>query len=303
MRIFIAGATGAIGYPLVSQLLNEGHKVYGMTRSKERAEQISELGAFPIIADALDSSSLLQALKIAQPEVVIEMLTSLPKNYTPEAMREADAIDKKLRRVGGANLQRAAQEVGARRYILQSSAFWYAPGHGLATEDSPFAFDASPGISAGTKVYAEIENRVLQAKNIEGVVLRFGFFYGPRTWYALDGSIAEQVRQRKYPIVGGGQGVWSFIHVEDAARGVVLALNSEPGIFNITNDTPVELSVWLPAYARWLKAPAPPKTTIEEELKLSGPDSVYYATQLRGASNLKAKKKLKFKPRPLEWLD
>lgn len=302
MRIFIAGATGAIGNPLVTRLCADGHEVFGMSRSKERAQQIADLGATPVIADALNAASVLEAIKLAQPEVIIEMLTSLPKVYTPQAMKEAGELDKKLRREGGANLQKAAQIMGVRRYMIQSSAFWYAPGSGLANEEIPFAFDASPGISAGTKVYAEIEKRVLQAKTIEGVALRFGFFYGPGTWYASDGNMADQVRNGSYPIVGDGQGVWSFVHVEDAANGIAAALNCTPGAYNITNDTPVKLATWLPAYARWLGAPPPPIRTIEEELRINGPDSVYYATRLRGASNMKAKKSLAFLPRPLEWL-
>lgn len=302
MRIFIAGATGAIGNPLVNRLLAEGHEVFGMSRSKERAQQIAVLGATPVIADALNATSVLEAVKLAQPEVIIEMLTSLPKVYTPQAMKEAGELDKKLRIEGGANLQKSAEMMGVRRYMIQSSAFWYAPGSGLANEETPFAFNASPGISAGTKVYAEIEKRVLQAKNIEGVALRFGFFYGPGTWYASDGNMADQVRSRSYHLVGGGHGIWSFVHVEDAARGIAASLNCAPGAYNITNDTPVKLSTWLPAYARWLGAPPPPTRTIEEELRINGPDSVYYATQLRGASNAKAKKVLSFLPRPLEWL-
>ncbi len=302
MRIFIAGATGAIGQPLVARLLADGHEVFGMSRSKERAQQILDLGATPIIADALNATSILEAVKFVQPEVIIEMLTSLPKVYTPQAMREAKDLNKKLRIEGGANLQKAAQIVGTKRYMVQSSAFLYGPGPGLANEEAPFAFNASPGIAEGVKVYAEIEKRVLQAENIEGVALRFGFFYGPGTWYAPDGNMADQVRSKSYHIVGEGHGIWNFVHVGDAANGVALALHGKPGAYNITNDTPLKLSVWLPAYARWLGAPSPPKRTVEEELRINGPDSVYYAMQLRGASNAKAKEELGFLPRPLEWM-
>jgi len=301
-KIFVAGATGAIGQPLVSKLVADGHTVFGMSRSKERAHQITKLGAIPVIADALNEASIARGVKEAKPEIVIEMLTSLPKEYTPQAMQAASKHNTKIRVEGGANLQNAAEAVGVKRYIIQSSAFWYAPALDLASEDSSFAFDASPGISAGTKEYTQIENRVLQSKNIEGVALRFGFFYGPGTWYASDGNMADQVRNKTYPIVGGGDGIWNFVHVNDAAAGIALALNCLPGVYNITNDTPVKVSLWLPAYARWLGAPPPLTRTIEEELQLNGPDSVYYATQLRGASNKKAKKQLGFSPRPLEWL-
>jgi nucleoside-diphosphate-sugar epimerase len=302
MRIFIAGATGAIGHPLVNRLFEEGNEVFGMTHSRERARQLADLGVTPVIADALDSEAVLQGIKHSQPEVVIDMLTALPKKYTPEEMRQASEMNKAVRLIGGANILKAAQVARARRYMVQSSAFWYAPGTGLATEETPFAFNASPAIAAGTQVYAEIEKRILQDQNLEGVVLRFGFFYGPGTWYAPEGNIAEQVRRQQFHIVGGGHGVWNFVHVEDAAQGIARALNCKPGIYNIVDDHPAELSVWLPAYARWLGAPPPPERTSEEEKRINGPDRVYYATQLRGASNAKAKRELGFHPRPLEWL-
>lgn len=302
MKVFIAGATGAIGCPLVTRLLIDGHEVFGMTRSEERAKKMTQLGATPIIGDALNEASVLHALKLTKPEVVIEMLTSLPKVYTPQAMKEASTLNTKLQLEGGSYLQKAAEAVGSSRYIIQSGAFWYAPGIGFANEETPFAFNTTPGISAGAKIYQTIENRVLTSKHIEGVALRFGFFYGPSTWYATDGNMADQVRSKIFPIVGNGSGVWSFVHVEDAAISIAQALYCPTGAYNITNNTPLPLSTWLPAYARWLNAPPPPIRTIEDELRINGPDSVYYATKLRGASNTKAKHILNFKPRSLEWL-
>ena len=303
MKIFIAGATGAIGNPLVSRLVAEGHQVFGMTRSKERSHHLLKLGATPIIADALDASSVVEGIKKSKPEVIVEMLTSLPKEYTPQAMRAASALDKKIRSEGGASLQNAALLTGVRRYMIQSSAFWYEPGAHLADETTPFAFNASPAIAMGTQEYAHNEQRVLQEKNLEGVVLRLGFLYGPLTWYALDGSMANRVRKREYPVIGNGKGVWNFVHVEDVAQAIALALNCTPGIYNINDDTPVKVSSWLPAYARWLGAPSPLTRSVEEELALNGPDSVYYATLLRGATNAKAKRELGFIPRPLEWME
>ncbi|NGX46274.1 MAG: UDP-glucose 4-epimerase [Chlamydiae bacterium] len=302
MRIFVAGATGAIGRPLVSRLVSEGHEVFGMTRSKEGSLHMINIGAKPIIADALDAASLSEAVRRCQPEVVIEMLTSLPKEYTPQSMRDAAPQNQKLRVVGGANLQNAAESAGVRRYILQSSAFWYLPGSGLATEVTPFALDPSLPIAESAKVYADQEKRVLEKKNIEGVALRFGFFYGPGTWYDKGGSMARQVKSTSYPLVGAGEGVWNFVHIEDAALAISLALNCPMGAYNITNDTPLKQAEWLPAYAQWLGAPAPPTRTVEKELQINGPVSVYYATRLRGASNEKAKNELGFQPRPLEWI-
>lgn len=302
MRIFIAGATGAIGRPLVRQLIGDGHDVFGMTHSQERAHQIADLGACPVIADALDVSAIIQGIKKAQPEVIIDMLTALPKVYTPQAMREAAEWNRKVRCEGGSHLLTAAQMTGVRRYIAQSSAFWYASGPGLANEEASFAFDATPGIAVGTRIYADIEKRTFEVKNLEGVALRFGFFYGPGTWFASNGNMADQVRQQRVYIVGGGQGVWNFVHVEDAAKAVAAALSCMPGVYNITDDSPIKQAVWLPAYARWLGAPPPLERSSEEEEHINGLDSVYYATKLRGASNAKAKRELNFQPRPLEWL-
>ncbi len=302
MKIFVAGATGAIGRPLIAQLLTKGHNVFGLTHSQEKASYLAANGVTPIIADVLDGAAILKEVKLIQPEVIIDMLTSLPKVYNLQAMRQAAVQDRKVRLEGGSHLQKAGQSVGIKRYIVQSSAFWYAPGKDLATEKDSFAFDATPGIAAGTRTYAEIEKRVLEAKDFEGIALRFGFFYGPETWFAPDGNIADRVRQQDLYLSGGGHGKWNFVHVEDAAQGITAALTCPPGIYNLTNDTPVEMATWLPAYARWLGAPPPLERSSEEEERLNGADTLYYATQLRGASNAKAKQELGFQARPLEWL-
>lgn len=300
MKVFIAGASGAIGKPILNRLVRENHEIFGMTRSEKRANEIVKIGAVPVKVDALDFNQVQKKIMDIKPDVVIEMLTSLPKEYTPEAMKEAAKRNDILRKEGGANLQKAAILAKAKSYIIQSTAFWYAPGKGLADENMPFAFEASPGIAAGVKVYDEIEKRVLNAENIEGICLRFGFFYGPGTWYAPGKSMANQVKEGNYPILDGGDGVWSFIHVDDAADAVLGALKAKRGIYNITDDTPTKLSVWLPAFARFLNASPPAERSSEKE---DDPDMIYYATSLRGASNAKAKKELGFKPRPLEWLN
>lgn len=300
-KVFIAGASGAIGRPLIKQLKRDGHTVFGMTRSIERSSELEKLGATPIIADALDETSVKRAIESCEPDIVIEMLTSLPKEYTPEAMKEASALNTKLKLIGGAHLQKAAEKAGVKRYILQSTAFWYAPGSTLATEEAPLALDPSFPISEEVKIYETQEKRVLQSTKLKGVSLRFGFFYGPGTWYAKDGSIARQVLSNSYPIVGDGSGIWNFIHVEDAAIGISKALNAKPGIYNLTDGAPQPQSIWLPAYAKWLGAPPPLHRTEEEELKIGGPTSIFYATKLRAASNQKAKDELDFHPRKLEW--
>jgi nucleoside-diphosphate-sugar epimerase len=304
MRIFVAGATGAIGRPLITQLLAQGHDVVGLTRSSEKARTLAEQGAEAAIADVFDADAIHSVIKRTQPDVIIEQLTSLPKTYTPESMRAAAAQNDRVRREGGANVLAAAQAAGVRRYIVQSIGFWAAPGAGLADEATPLALDASPMIANGTRTIAEIERRLLTTPNLEGIVLRYGFFYGPGTWNAPDGDMAHQVRQQQFPIIGKGESVWSWIHVEDAAIATVAAVDrGDPGIYLITDDQPLPVRVWLPAYAQWLDAPPPPRVLVEEALSLASEDAVYYGTQLRGASNARAKRELGFQPRSLEWID
>lgn len=300
MRILIAGSTGAIGQPLVDHLVYYGHEVYGLVRSEGNASLLASRGAKPLIADVMNGEEVTRAFTKADPQMVIDMLTSLPKEYTPEAMRQAAERDALLRRDGGGHLLHAAEKHGCERYIVQSSAFWYAPGTGLADEDCPFAFEAPFG--AGARLYAELEHRVLQSKKLQGVALRFGFFYGPRTWFHPDGNVAEQIRHQSFPLIGNGSGVWNFVHIEDAALAAANALYCPPGAYNIVNNNPTAMREWLPAFARYLHAPEPAQITEQEGLQQFGPDRVYYALHLRGASNAKAKRQLNFQPRQLEWL-
>jgi len=197
----------------------------------------------------------------------------------------------------------AAQAAGVRRYLRQSIAFWAVPGPGLADEETPLAFDASPAVAADARLVTELEHHLLEKAAIEGIALRYGFFYGPGTWFNPDGDVARQVRQQQFPIVGNGEGVWSWLHIEDAAIATVAAAEQgNPGIYLIANDRPVMVREWLPAFAQWLNAPPPPHVAVEEALNTSGADTVYYGTKMRGASNAKAKRELNFKPRPLEWI-
>lgn len=301
MKIFIGGATGAIGRPLVAQLLKAGHAVIGMARDEKSGRQLRDRGATVEIADALDPRAVHEAVTRHVPEVVINQLTALPKSYTPATMQASIEPDHRLRRQGGANLQAAAAAAGARRYILQSSAFWYEAGPGLADETAGFAVDASPFIAQGSRSYRDLEQSAKTAPGPEVVFLRYGFLYGTGTWYARDGDAAEQVRNQLTPIVGDGQGVWSWIHVEDAAAAAVLALDrGTPGAYNIVEDDPSPVCVWLPAFANWLGAPAPRQISAEQA---GDADAVYYGTRSRGASNAKAKRNLGFQPRQLEWLN
>jgi nucleoside-diphosphate-sugar epimerase len=299
MKIFVAGASGAIGQPIITELIRRGHTVTGMTQSDEGARRLAALGASIAKADAFDASAVEAALRASGAEIVIDELTSLPKD--PREMPSASPKDRKLRLEGGGNLLRAAETCGVRRYIQQSTGFFMKPASGLADESTPLAVDSSPNVSAAAKMYTQLEIRLLQSP-MEGVLLRYGFFYGPNTWYHPDGGAANQVRQQQFPIVGDGSGVWSFVHIDDAALATVAALTAEPGIYNIVDDDPSPVSIWLPAFAKSVGAPPPPHITEEAARQLTGEDAVYYGTKLSGASNVKAKQQLHFQPRRLEWL-
>jgi nucleoside-diphosphate-sugar epimerase len=300
MKVFVAGATGAIGRPLVAELVRQGHAVTGMTRSKASTRGLKELGAEVALVDALDAAALEEAVRKSGAEAVIDQLTSLPTR--PADMAAAREIDRRLRIEGGSNLRRAALACGARRYLQQSSGFFLAPGEGLADESVGMAVDASPGVAFHARSYAELEARVLAPGPLEGVALRYGFFYGPGTWYSPEGACADQARRQEIPIVGKGEGVWSWVDIVDAAHATVAALTAPPGVYNVVDDDPSPVNVWLPAFARRVGAPPPPQITEEQARAAAGEDAIYYGTKLRGASNAKAKKILGFAPRPLEWL-
>jgi 2-alkyl-3-oxoalkanoate reductase len=300
MNIFVAGASGAIGRPLISELIRQGHAVTGMSQSETGAQALTEQGAAAEIADALDAAAVERAIRHAKPEIVIDQLTRLPKH--PSEIHNYLPGDRRLRIEGGGNLHRIARKYGVYRYIQQSSGFFLRPGNGLADESESMAIDASPDVAVSARTYAELEKRTLNSGEMEGVLLRYGFFYGPNTWYHKAGVVAEQVRHQQFPIVGAGQGVWSFVHIEDAALATVAALSAESGIYNIVDDNPLPVSSWLPQFAQWVDAPPPPRITEEAALKAAGEDAVYYGTRLRGASNQKAKRLLGFRPRRTEWL-
>jgi len=299
MNVFVAGASGAIGRPLIAELVRRGHTVTGMTRSDAGAKALTALGAAVARISAFDAPAVERALRESRAEVVIDELTSLPQH--PSELAAALPGDRKLRLEGGGNLHRAARACGVRRYIQQASGFFIRQGSGLADELEGMAIDASPGVAASARTYTELESRTLNAPDIEGVALRYGFFYGPGTWYSPEGAAADQVRRREVSIIGAGEGVWSWIHIEDAALATAAALTIPPGVYHIVDDDPSPVSRWLPAFARSVGAPEPPRITEQQAREAAGEDAVYYGTKLRGASNAKAKKTFGFAPRPLEW--
>ena len=298
MKVFVAGATGAIGQPLIAELIAAGHTVTGMTHSEAGARRLRAAGVDVAIADALNGDAVETVLRASHAEVVIDELTAIPR--TPSELPAHAHIDQKLRIEGGDNLHRAALACGVRRYIQQSSGFLLDAKESLADESSPLALNASPGVAKYAQMYAYLEQRALES-SIEGVALRYGFFYGPNTWYNPDGGAADEIRKRLFPVIEGGKAKWSFVHIEDAARATVAALTAEPGKYVVVDDDTSPVSVWLPRFASFVGAPAPPFITEDQALETAGEDGVYYQTKLCGGSNAKAKRELHFAPRKRDW--
>jgi 2-alkyl-3-oxoalkanoate reductase len=273
--------------------------VTGMTHSEAGAKRLRAYGVEVAIANALDNGAVEAALRASDAEAVIDELTAIPK--TPSELPAYASGDRTLRIEGGGNLHRAALACGVRRYIQQSSGFFLDAKGTPADENSPLAVNASPLIAGYAQMYAYLEQRVLES-SIEGVVLRYGFFYGPNTWYHRDGGAADEIRQQQFPVIVGGKAKWSFVHIEDAANATVAALTADPGKYVVVDDDPSPVSVWLPRFASFVGAPPPPFTTAEQAQQIAGEDAVYYQTRLSGASNAKAKRALDFTPRRLEWL-
>lgn len=302
MRVFVAGATGAIGRPLIPMLVGAGHEVAGTTRSESKADAIRRAGAEPVVLDAMDRDALAAAVRDARPEAVINQLTSLP-DALDYRDREALAATNALRSQAGPALAEIAAEAGARRLVSQSVAFFYAPVGGLVkSEDDPrMELPPDSPMGDGPPALAALERATLETPGIEGTVLRYGYFYGPGTYYAPDGSTAEQVRKRRFPVVGKGSGVFSFIHTDDAASATLTALDGPPGVYNVTDDEPAPMREWLPAYAEAIGA-KPPRRVPEFLARIvAGKDVVTVATTLRGASNAKAKRELGWTPRYPSW--
>jgi nucleoside-diphosphate-sugar epimerase len=304
MKVFVAGASGAIGRPLVRQLAAAGHEVTGMTRREDRAEEIRAAGATPVRCDAFSMHDLENALRLAEPEVVVNQLTSLPQAYNPRRASFYAETDR-LRREGGHNLVEAARAVGARRFLTQSIAFLYAPEGDWVKDEEARPFDDAPGHFRGAvEAMLGHEHEVVQCPDFEGLVLRYGQFYGPGTYYASDGHLGREVRRRRFPVVGPGTGTFSFLHVEDAAGATVAALtHGAPGVYNVVDDEPAPLHEWLPVYAEALGAKPPRRAPVWLAKLVAGNSVAAMAVALRGASNAKAKAELAWQPRYTSWRD
>jgi 2-alkyl-3-oxoalkanoate reductase len=302
MRVFVAGASGAVGRPLVQRLLAAGHQVTGMTRSSASAEAIRALGAGAVLVDVFDRDALTEAVGDAAPEVVVHELTSLPERFEPRKKDLYDATNR-VRTEGTLNLVNAASDAGARRIVCQSIAFAYAPAGGaLKSEEDPLMTDAPPPFGEALGAVEVMERMVLEADGLDGLVLRYGWFYGPGTYYAADGTLAADVRRRRFPVVGEGSGVFSFIHVEDAADATVAAVErGAPGVYNIVDDEPAPMRAWLPAYAQALGAKPPRRVPLWLARLVAGRLVAELSTTLPGATNAKAKRELRWRPAHPSW--
>jgi nucleoside-diphosphate-sugar epimerase len=304
MKVFVAGASGVIGRPLLRQLVAAGHEVTGMTRRQERAEEIRAAGAAAVVCDVFDAAALTTAVKQAAPEVVINQMTSLPHEYNPRKASFYAATDR-VRREGGHNLVEAARAVGAKRFLTQSIAFLYAPeGDWVKAEDARPFEDARGHFRGAIEAMLGHEREVVDSPDFEGLVLRYGQFYGPGTYYARDGHLGREVSRRRFPIVGPGTGTFSFLQVEDAAAATVAALgNGTAGVYNVVDDEPVPLHEWLPVYAEALGAKPPRRVPVWLAKLVAGSSVAEMAVGLRGASNAKAKRELGWQPKYPSWRD
>ena len=303
MRVLVAGATGVIGTQLVPRLVAAGHEVHGMTRSESKQAMLNDLGAVPVVADALDPEQVAQAVALARPEVIVHQLTAIGALDLRHFDRDF-ALTNRLRTEGTDHLLSAGHAAGVQRFLAQSNAAFPYARAGGAVKDEQDPLDPSPAREMRTMVAAirHLEEAVLDANWTEGIVLRYGAFYGPGTSMALDGEQFEMIRKRKFPLVGGGGGVWSFIHVADAAEATVAAVeHGSRGVYNIVDDDPAPVAEWLPALAQTLGAKKPMRVPTFIGRLFAGEVGAVMMTELRGASNAKAKRELAWRPAHPSW--
>jgi nucleoside-diphosphate-sugar epimerase len=300
MRVFVAGATGAVGRPLVPMLVEKGHEVLGLARSAGAAEEIAGLAGTPVTADALDREAVVAAIARVRPEAVVHQLTAIPSPLDPKHIDAEFRLTNRLRTEGTRNLLDGWRAAGGRLFVAQSIAFAYDPeGRGLRTEDDPL-WRRPPRTFAGIlEAIRDLESRVTAAG---GAVLRYGHLYGPGTQLADDGANTARVRAGRFPVVGSGEAVFSFTHVDDAAGAAVRALETGVrGVFNVVDDDPAPVREWLPELARQLGAPAPGHVPTAAAEETSGEWGVAYLTRLAGASNARARQAMGWRPIHPSW--
>src|SRR3954451_16555806 len=311
MKIFVAGATGALGRQLVPQLGARGHEVVGMTSSASKQDLVRSLGARPVVADALDPDAVAQAVASAEPEVIVHQLTALSGKLSARDMRHPDrsaatTMTNRLRTEGTDHLLAAGHAVGARRFVAQSfGAFRFArTGGPVQTEDDPLDPDSAGAQQPGLEAILYLERAVTTIEWGEGLALRYGGFYGPGTGISLaaDAQMAAPIRKRRFPIVGDGGGVWSHVHIEDAAAATAIAVeHGRPGIYNVVDDEPAPVREWLRVLASALGAKPPRRVPRWLGRLAAGDMATLMMTEVRGASNAKAKRELGWKPRYASW--
>lgn len=303
MRVLVAGATGVIGRPLVGRLLEGGHEVIGTTRSSDRANGLRELGVTPVVLDARDTAALRSAVIEAAPEVVVNQLTNLPNKTNFRRAEETFGATNELRGTVGPALAGAAAEAGTRRLIAQSVCFFYAStGKRAHGEDDPL-LELPPDVPAGQSLVAleSLERSAVETPGLEGVVLRYGYFYGREVEMVPGGFDRNDVRRRRAAIVGEGTGIFSLVHVDDAAAATISALDRGAGIYNICDDEPARQAEWLPAYAEAIGAKPPRRVPLWLAKLVAGRQVATLAIRLEGASNEKAKRELGWQPKYPSW--
>jgi nucleoside-diphosphate-sugar epimerase len=307
MRIFLAGGTGALGRSLIPRLARGGHQVVATTRNREKLEMLRSLGAEPVVMDGLDRQAVMEAVRSAAPEVVVHQMTALANVRNFRKFDEEFALTNRLRTEGTEHLLEAAQAAKARRFVAQSyTGGWTSSRQGsrLQTEDEPISPNPPRGMEETRDAIVRQETLVTTASNIEPVVLRYGSFYGPGTFLGRDGEVVQQVRRRRFPIFSDGSGVWSFIHVDDAAEATRIAIEGrQTGTYNIVDDEPAEIGVWLPELAKVLGAPPPYRLPVWLGRMLLGEAGMAVVEGGRGCSNQKAKRELGWKPGYASWRD
>jgi nucleoside-diphosphate-sugar epimerase len=304
MRVFVAGATGAIGMQLVPRLVAAGHEVHGMTRSEPKQALLHELGAVPVVADALDPGQVAAAVGRAKPDVIVHQLTAIGAVDLRHFDRSF-ALTNRLRTEATDHLLAAGRAVGVQRFVAQGVGAYGAyarTGGPIKTEADPLETTPAREMRATIAAIRYLEDAVLGASWTEGIVLRYGVFYGPGTSLAPGEEQFELVRKRKFPLVGDGGAVWSFIHVADAAEATVAAVeHGSRGAYNVVDDEPAPVAEWLPALAQELGAKKPMHVPPFVGRLFAGEAGVVMMTELRGASNAKAKRELRWRPAHASW--
>jgi nucleoside-diphosphate-sugar epimerase len=302
-RVLIAGATGQIGELLTPALVAAGDEVFGLARSERSAEKVRELGAMPVMGDALDREAVEAAVAEARPEVIVHQLTAIPrKGINPRKLGEAFGPTGRLRREGTRHLVDAAQRHGVQRIVAQSIAFAYRhDGPEILDESAPLYTDAPGDWGEIVGAVAALEEAVLGSGAFEGVVLRYGMFYGPDTAYSPSGVYGEMARKRRLPIVGDGNGRQSFIQLDDAAGASLAAIDRGSGVYNVVDDEPPRAREWIPGLAEALGAKPPRHVPAWLARLVAGPTAVRTMTTQRGASNARIKRELGWEPRYPSW--